>query len=265
MKFDLQKPPAVETSLGFYFPRVAGWNILHFGALWGKFREKYPITEFPAPVIPNLGNPPIKIEWNPSETIIPIRTCFTNADKTQLVQFQDNPLRETMFLHNWRKTEATMDYQHYDAVLPLFKRDWATFLEFLSEYDLPRPAVTRCELSYFNHIVRGEDWQEYADLPGLFRAWRGFDKDSVFKQPVFVGFNVVQVVGNGQISIAVGPAVRTTDGKEILQMNVTGVATVTETGDSSLFAGLAECHEIAIRGFRSFVTDEALLKWGANQ
>jgi len=260
VRLDLERPPVVETSLGFYFSRVAGWNILHFGALWEKFRAKYPITEFPPPILPNIASPPFKFEWNPSDSIVPIRACFTNAQKTQLVQLQ-----QELFLHNWRKTDATSDYQHYDTILPLFKQDWATFLEFLAERGLHRPKVARCEMSYFNHIVRGEEWQEFADLPRLFRAWRGFEGDEVFKNPELVAFNVVQKVGKGQVMVAVSPAVRTIDGKEILQLNVTGTVVPTDSEDDGLFAGLGECHEIALKGFQSFVSEESMTRWRAKR
>jgi uncharacterized protein (TIGR04255 family) len=252
---DLEKPPVIETSLGCFFSRIEGWNVLHFGALWDRFREKYPLAEFPPPILPML-EPPIRIQWSPGDVLIPIRSLFTDASKTQLVQLQAD-----LFLHNWRKTDKTPNYEHYDRILPLFKEDWATFSSFLEEQSLRRPTISRCEMTYFNHIVRGEHWQDYADFPRLFRAWRGFEKDSVFGNIELAAFNVVQAIGRGKVTMVVSPGVRTLDGKEILQMNVTATRVPDGSEDKDLFAGLDDCHEIALKAFNSFVTEEALQKW----
>jgi uncharacterized protein (TIGR04255 family) len=257
---DFDKPPVVETSLGFIFTKVPGWSVLHFGALWEHFRSKYPLTEFPPPILPTIVGPPITLEWSPSESMIPLRALFTDASRTQLVQVQND-----FFLHNWRKTDKTPDYEHYDQMLPLFKQDWTTYLEFLTSHGLTRPVVSRCEMSYFNHIVRGQDWQNFEDLPKLFRAWRGFEKSEVFTNIEVAAFTIVQSVGRGKVQIAVSPGVRTVDGKEILQMNVTASATPTRSEDKELFEALGECHRIALKSFDSFVTDEALNKWGMKQ
>jgi uncharacterized protein (TIGR04255 family) len=254
---DLRKPPVVETSLGCFFADIPDWNILHFGALWEKFRAKYPNVEFPPPVIQNL-EPPITVRWTPGDSLVPIRVLFTDERKTQLVQLQTN-----LFLHNWRKRDERPTYEHYDHILPLFKADWEVFTSFLDEQKLKRPKFTRCEMTYFNHIVRGEHWATYEDLPKLFRLWRGFDAHSIFKNIEQAAFNVVQAVGKGKVNIVVSPGVRLADGKEILQMTVTAARVTEGSEDKDLFDGLNECHDIALKAFREFVTDEALKGWGA--
>jgi uncharacterized protein (TIGR04255 family) len=256
---DLGKPPVVETSLGCYFNRIEGWNVLHYGALWSKFRDKYPNPEFQPPVLPTL-EPPITFQWAPGDALIPIRALFADARRTQLVQLQAD-----LFLHNWRKTDQTTSYEHYDRILPLFKEDWGVFAAFLQEQGLKRPSLSRCEMSYFNHIVRGEHWQSFNDLPRLFRVWRGFPPGSVFGNIELAAFNVVQAIGKGKVTIVVSPGVRRLDGKEVLQMNVTATRVPEGSEDKDLFAGLDDCHEIALRAFQGFVTDDALLKWEKNR
>lgn len=254
---DFDKPPVVETSLGFVFNKIAGWNVLHFGALREHFKTKYPFTEFPPPIIATPIVPPVTVQWSPSESIVPLRTLFTDATRSQLVQVQNE-----FFLHNWRKTDKTPNYEHYDQILPLFQQDWNTYLSFLSTEDLVRPTVLRCEMSYFNHIVRGQDWEMFEDLPRVFRLWRGFDKNPVFNSIEFVAFNIVQPVGRGKIQIVVSPGVRTTDGKEILQVNLTASVVPSGSEDEPLFEALAGCHQIALQSFDNFFTDEVLSKWG---
>lgn len=120
-------------------------------------------------------------------------------------------------------------------------------------------------MTYFNHIVRGEHWQNYSDLPRLFRAWRGFPSGSAFGNIELAAFNVVQSIGKGKVAVVVSPGIRTLDGKEILQMNVTATRVPEGSEDKHLFAGLDECHEIALKAFQDFVTEDALQRWEKNR
>jgi uncharacterized protein (TIGR04255 family) len=250
---DFKNPPVVETSLGCYFNRIERWNVLHYGALWSRFRTKYPNQEFQPPVLPAVQLP-LNLQWTPGDALIPIRALFTDTANTQLVQVQSD-----LFLHNWRKTDKLSRYEHYDRILPLFREDWTVFTEFLKEHGLKHPSISRCEMSYYNHIVRGEDWQDFSDLPRLFSIWRGLSPGT--KNVEFVAFTVVQAFGKGKVTIAVNPGVRRLDGKEVLQMNITATRESQGSVDKDLFAGLDECHQNALNAFEGFVTDEALAKW----
>jgi uncharacterized protein (TIGR04255 family) len=259
---DLKNPPVVETSLGCFFAGIPGWNIIHFGALWDKFRGKYPNVEFPTPLIQNVELP-ATIRFEPGDQLIPIRVLFTDDWKTQLVQLQMHS-HASLFLHNWRKMSDHPAYTHYDHVLPLFKKDWQTFTAFLEEHHLARPQQGRCEITYFNHLVRGEHWNTYDDLPKMFRVWHGFDAPSMFKTVEQAAFNVVQSIDKVRVNIVVSPGVRRFDGKEILQMNVTAMQARESLEDKDLFEGLNDCHTVSLKAFQSFVTDDVLKAWGAS-
>src|SRR5260221_2726440 len=257
ISMDLKRPPVVETSLGCFFTGVEGWNILHFGALWEKFRAKYPKVDFP-PAVVQVADPPGHFRLMPGQPVFPIRAVFTDERKTQLVQIQTD-----LFLHNWRKSDENPAYEHYDHIFPLFKADWEAFTSFLREQKLPRPKLSRCEVTYFNHLVRGENWGEYETFPKLFRFWRGFEKGSVFSKLEAAALNLVQTIGKGKATVVVAPGVRLSDGKEILQVNFTATRTPENSEDRDLFDGLNECHDIALVAFKDIFTDEALKAWRA--
>ena len=109
---------------------------------------------------------------------MPVRCWFINRDETQLVQIQNN-----CFIRNWRRTDLTPDYLHYDVIRPLFQRDWMLFQEFLREQGLSRPTPWQCEVSYINHFVRGRDWNDYSDLNKLYPVWRGLPAEGLFARP----------------------------------------------------------------------------------
>lgn len=57
-----------ETATGFYFQRIEGWNVLHHGALWERFRTEYPKYEF----LPTL------LETPPHIASLPTRVGFVD-------------------------------------------------------------------------------------------------------------------------------------------------------------------------------------------
>jgi uncharacterized protein (TIGR04255 family) len=250
---DFEKPPVVETSLGFYFQKIEGWNLLHYGSFGEKLRAKYPKVQF----LPALMEAPFNFQLPLNFVAVPpIRVCFVDATQTQLTQVQD-----TLFLHNWRKAEANYDYQHYHAILPMFIEDWRQFLTFLSERDLKRPIISRCEMTYFNHLIRGADWNDYSDLPDIFPAWNAGALESPASKPSTVAFSMSHAIPSGSVSFAVQPGVREADGKEIIQLTVTASVYPSKQEDSDIFECLSACHENAVKGFVSFTAKKMHRNW----
>jgi uncharacterized protein (TIGR04255 family) len=254
VRVDFEHPPAAETSLGFFFAKIAGWNVLHGGMLWERFRSQYPRTEFLVPILRSQPQPAIQV---PQDLHSMIRICFENTSKTELVQVQPD-----LFLRNWRKTASTTEYQHYDSVLPRFKEDWRTFRSFLEEQSLDGPVVSLCEMSYFNHLIRGEDWRDFAEITEIFPVWRGFPQGSLFTNPNAIAFNVAGEAPGGQITVAVQPGIRTMDGKEILQATITVSLAPSSSDDAALFQCLDQCHETAVKGFLQISSEQAQSRWG---
>ena len=145
-RMEFGNPPVAETAIGFYFRKIEGWNILHHGALWEGFRSRYPDFEF----LPTL------VETPPQQNImldlpsLPVRVGFVDQTKSQLVQTQNG-----LLMHNWRKTADVPAYQRYETVRSQLREDWSTLKSYLQERSLKSPTVTRCQMDYFNHLVRG--------------------------------------------------------------------------------------------------------------
>src|SRR5258708_36515350 len=131
------------------------WNLINYGLIWEKFRSKYPSAEFKPPI----GEMQLSLTPNPDFTDLALRALFVDNSKTQLVQIQNG-----CFLRNWRKTPEIPRYQHYEKVLPAFKEDWLIFVASMRELYPVDLEVRRCEMTYFNHLVRGEDWDDFSDF-----------------------------------------------------------------------------------------------------
>jgi len=255
VQLGLRNPPVFETSVGFHFNRLEGWHVLHQGLLWERFREKYPEAEFfpPMPLIDAQGQ--MRVELNASSPIA--RTGFVNKAKTQLVQIQDG-----LLLHNWRKTAGSPEYMRYENVCSSFREDWTIFRKYLAEEGLKQPSVTRCEMTYFNQLVRGKDWEEFSELAEILVVCGSLPPAHTSFGTVQIGaFNLAYNLTSGTVNVVVQPAVRASDGKEIIQFSLTSIATPKSSDDQELFRSLDECHENAQRAFFDFTTEKARERW----
>jgi|SRR5712692_5070239 uncharacterized protein (TIGR04255 family) len=249
---DYTNPPAVETALGVRFSAIEGWNVFHYGLLLGKFKDEYPKQQLHPP----LGEVTFQMSSTQAFADVPVRCWFINRDDTQLVQIQNN-----CFIRNWRKTDQTPDYLHYDVIRPLFQRDWTLFQEFLQEHGLRRPVPWQCEVTYINHFVRGRDWNDYKDLHLLYPVWKGLPNEGIFARPQAVALTVSYgLPTGGSLQFVSQPAIRQSDGAEIIQLAITALGK--PAGESDVLSLLDSGREAVVRGFAGFMDDNAQKKWG---
>lgn len=251
-RLEFGNPPVAETAIGFFFQKIDGWNVLHNGALWERFRSEYPEYEF----LPMLLDSPQPLQPPVDVGFFPLRVGFVDRTKTQLVQIQNS-----LLLHNWRKTAELSEYQHYDTIRPRLRDDWNKLKDFLKDHALKDPVVTRCQMDYFNHIVRGEEWQEFSEIPKFFTVWRGIQQSPPTGMLQAVSFSVSYRLDTGTVNIAVQPAIRKNDGKELIQFTLSSSVVPTNSEDEELFECLDECHNNAARALLDFTTDEARETW----
>jgi uncharacterized protein (TIGR04255 family) len=255
-------PPAVETLMGVHFARLAGWNILHFGQLYERFRSSYPIANLVPPVVEQRD-----IAQGTFNLVdLPIRAIFTDKNDTELLQVQ-----ASMFLRNWKKTQETENYTHYAILKPKFQQEWARFTEFLQENSLKLPQVFQCEVTYVNHLVRGREWDSYNDLAKLLKPFAPrssvVDSGRSYKYlpeaaAVFlnVGYHIVETDVSLQISVQ--SAIRKPDGSEVIQMTITAKDAPVNNSEGSIGEALDLCHDAVIQGFDDVITEAAQQQWG---
>ena len=63
---EYETPPVVETALAVEFAQLKGWNVVHYGVLWERFKAKYPNCEVqpllfaPTPAEFSFQDPPLR-------------------------------------------------------------------------------------------------------------------------------------------------------------------------------------------------------------
>jgi uncharacterized protein (TIGR04255 family) len=251
---EFERPPVVETSMGFFFSAIPQWSMRHTWLLWDRFRSEYPEPEFMVP----LGEVELKLAGPQDLSHLPLRVWYQNRSRSKLLQVQNN-----LFLRNWRKTSESHSYEHYDACAPEYRVDWSKFLDFLASESLPRPQVNRCEITYFNHLVRGEDWSDISELSNLYRSWVSVRSEYPLSNPKMINISASYGLSDDTLlQITSQGAVRHSDGKEIIQLSVTATAPPKGQEDAQLFERLDNCHEAAVEGFLVFTTEAMHRRWG---
>lgn len=158
-----KNPPVNEVVCGMQFQTPDNLRIPHVGLLWDKFRQEYPIIQHAPPIAGAKGE--ILID---SATGIPMeRVWFINRADDQLIQFQFD-----RFYFNWRRKKN--NYPRYSYVIKNFRNVHETIENFFKEFDLGELRPTGYELSYINHIPKGQGWNTIADLSRVFRdfVWK---------------------------------------------------------------------------------------------
>jgi uncharacterized protein (TIGR04255 family) len=252
---DFEHPPVAETALGVVFAPISKWSVLHFGLLWEKFRKLYPVTEIrPA----TGGQVEFRISSATESVDFPIRALFVDQSGNQLLQVQRNA-----FIRNWRQTEETTQYEHYENVRPLFERDWAIFCEFLDQEQLGEVEVVQCEVTYINHLVRAREWENFEDVSKVFRVWSGGSLGSL-KASQMVSFTTAYDLPSnpGRLQVVVQPGIRKTDSKEIIQFALTATVKPTSSTLAEILKSLDAGHVAVVTSFRDFTTPAMHSYWG---
>jgi len=257
-------PPAVETLMGVRFARLSSWNILHFGQLCAFFRHSYPAAKLVPPVIEERDIAQGSFDFND----IPLRVILSNESETELLQVQSS-----MLMRNWKRTEQNEAYTHYSNLKPKFEEDWRLFKDFSQANGLAQPVVFQCEVTYVNHLLRGQVWESYNDLATLLKPFaprRPISDSGRFyrylPEAAAVSLNVgYHIVENGvSLQIAIQSAIRKPDGSEVIQMTITAKGPPRSNTDQSISDALDSCHDAVILGFDDVITETAQKHWGKN-
>jgi len=210
------KPPVIEVVCGIAFKKIEHFKAPHLGLFWQKVRGDYPTFQHAPP----LGFPP-----EPSESAVEFelplpRLWFINEKKNGLIQLQNN-----RFLYNWRKMHQDEPYPHYRSVVKEFKTNFDIFNKFLEEENLGPLNPTDCELTYINHILKGEGWESCAGihdvLPDL--DWR-LDNNRFLPEPRHIGWQASFALpeDKGRLHVKLEQGARKIDNRPMFILEISG-------------------------------------------
>lgn len=255
---DFESPPIIEALLGVEFAPLPGFGIPHLGLFWRVVRSDYPKYS----VHPSLASksdldartPMIQIVGAPA-----LRGWFVDEPETRLLQLQD-----TRFVHNWRKVSGMEAYPRYeDSIRPTFEKEWSRFIRFLHGEKIAGPEVVECEVTYINHLERGREWQEFADVGRMLTVWRNGESNTLLAKAKHVTLQATYPMAkDGTLAVTLQPGVRNRDAKEILQLQLSAKGKPSSSATEDLMEYFDHAHEWVVRGFADVTTPEMHRLWG---
>jgi uncharacterized protein (TIGR04255 family) len=164
-------PPIIELVLGLQFVPLSGMTSGHLGWFWKRYLgdEWVKATDAVA-IIDQFESFDEKravglgLQLQIAQVMVPHRLQITTAAGDRMIQVQ--PSR---FHYNWQKKGSA--YPSYRQVRKEFDNSFETFCRFLAENQVGELQVNQWEITYVDHVAKGELWTEPKDwhrvFPGL--------------------------------------------------------------------------------------------------
>jgi len=173
-------------------------------------------------------------------------------------------LQNGRFHYNWLGHDGG-PYPSYNAVRPAFDKMWRHFSDFLSRHDLKPLQINQWEVTYVNHIPKGEVWKESWEWPQILRGMLAVDRTPapgvVFESLGGLWhYEIEPRRGRLHVNVKHGMKAGSTEPELV-------VLTLTARGPSgdeglALEEGLDLGHEVIVRSFNGLISPEARRAWG---
>jgi uncharacterized protein (TIGR04255 family) len=257
-----KKPPVCEVALAVQFNEIREFKTYHYGLYRQRVIQRFPLFEeqsplqrwdekkIPGPIIPQIG----------VMNLPQLRRCwFVENNKNRLIQ-----LDPEHFVYNWRKVTGQETYPRYEkSIRPEFISQWEGALGFFREQGFGNIVCNHWEITYVNHIDKGQGWNNLEDLNKIFTIWSGMKKREFL--PVFEHLNVncswLFPKENGRLRMTLEPAIRQSDRKETILIRFVARGWLGQGTTENLLQGLDQGHEWIVRAFADLTTPEAHNIW----
>ncbi len=242
-----KQPPVDEVVCGFRFEPLPQLKVPHIGLLWEKFRQEYPVTVHAIPIATDTS---LLVD---ETTGVPLpRIWFISKADNELVQFQLD-----RFYYNWRHRGD--DYPRYPSIIEKFEKAKRQLDAFTDELQLGTIKTVECELTYINHIPKGQGWESIDDLPKVVRdfTWQK-QKHSFLPAPTNVGWQTGFPLpgGKGRLNIKLNQAARKVDGVPVLILELAAKGIGEDIAGRAMRDWFDLAHEWIVRGFTDITTKE---------
>jgi len=258
-------PPVTEVVLGIQFDPLEALTTPHIGEYRRRIAEDYPHLREMAPLqrsSETFEGPYAKQEreFKVSAGLPPLRRCwFLDKDDECMVQ-----LDAEHFCYNWRNDTGKRVYPRYKAVRVEFERLWSDFGEFVRAEKIGEIKVNHWEVTYVNHINKGEAWTSLDDLDRALRIWPSFLPKAFL--PPTEAFQMTLAYAfpeqKGRLRIAARDAIRKSDMQECVLLKMIAKGRIDSPGVTDVLPYLNMGREWIVRAFADVTTEEAQVLWG---
>lgn len=245
-----ENPPVIEVVCGIQFQLLDKLISPHFGLLWERFKEDYPSFRDMAPLAPQGEN----ITFHITDTPPLPRVWFVHKSDRGIVQVQQD-----RFLHNWKKGKPDDKYPRYETVIELFKKHLGTFDSYLRENEIGAINPTLCEMTYVNHIPKGQGWDTLNDIGNVFEDFSWDAKKKEFLPEVSnLNFKVTFDLpdNKGKFHVKGWKGLIKEEDLSVLRLDLTVQGMPREKTDEEMWKWFDEAREWIVRGFADFTNNK---------
>lgn len=268
---DYQKPPVSEVVLSLQFEKLDSLGSTQIGLMWEKFRKRFPKTEEHHPLepsfekfgVPVLIKQGVRIEHFDAP-VVP-RFWFLNDGGTQLIQIQQD-----RFIYNWRKMDGEAEYPRYETISQTFRKDLFSFSDFLHKEKIGELIPDQCEVTYVNHIVAGNGWDNHGELDKLLTIIKSEYSDEFLPTPENMRLALKYVIPNpdnkdddpiGRLHISCNPLFQRSDDKPLFSLTLTARGRPINSNIEGALRFMDIGREWIVRGFTSITTPQFHKIW----
>lgn len=249
-------PPVIEVVCGIRFTKIESLKVPHFGLFWQKVRDEYPICEHAIPLLSPEG-PRTILE---ADNLLP-RVWLINEKKNGLIQLQSD-----RFLYNWRRMHEDEVYPRYRTVIEAFKINLKIFEEFIEKENLGSVNPIECELTYINHIPKGEGWESVAGIHELLPDldWRS-GNGRFLPEPDVLGWQALFSLPEdaGRLHVKLEQKIRKIDNFPLLSLEISARGLGVDKSLNDIWKWFELAHEWIVFGFTDLTGQEIQKEiWG---
>jgi len=206
------------------------------------------------PVVEQFGEDSRGDVFPYSGEIPPPRVWFESGDSNRLIQVQRD-----RFLHNWKKERDADIYPHYDHVVGNFRTSLETFEKFLEDRKLGRIEPTQYELTYINHVLKEDGWEEPDDIGNIFPdfSWRKSDK-RFLRTPESMNWQTSFLLPerSGRLRLSIRLGRRKSDQRTTILLELTARGIGVDKTRSSMWSWFDMAHEWIVCGFTDLTAED---------
>jgi uncharacterized protein (TIGR04255 family) len=247
-----RNPPITEMFCGLVFEPIATLKIPHYGLFWNEFRTDYPYCQHAAPI---GFSPP-----NDESFGLPLpRIWFLSKSENTLIQLQTDRI-----IFNWRRLKPEDKYPKYCSVVSEFRSKLELFTKFIEYHQLGRLKPVTCELSYINHIPKGQGWEKLTDLSNVLAdfCWNS-TKERMLSEPRDLKLQSTFAIpdSRGSLTLAVGRQIGTVDKIPMIVLQLTANGLGPDHSSDAIWKWFDNSHELINVAFEELTTSSIRELW----
>ncbi len=247
---DYKQPPVSEVAFSYQYQQdIPNFSMAHAGRFWAELAGEFPhLTEAPPiqakreAMDGTLGEVTVEMSDLPP----PRRIQLAHRSEGWLLQFQPD-----RFILNWRQNAPDAEYPRFGPCYERFLNYRTQFEGFCADAGLKVPAPNQYELTYVNHVDKGEFWNSLEQIGSIFPdlAWRG-EREFLGVPKVLswsAAFDMPESAGRLHASVKL--ARRKSDNKELLILELTARGFINDSNATTEKDWFLLGREWIVRGF----------------